>query len=547
VLALGGCPGEHTTSLQPAPAPADARSPVERGLALYQSRRCVNCHGAEGLGNLSSGGPRIVGRKTDQLETALVSPCEDPSAIFGCHPVKFPDLTEGQLAELEAYLAALAGNALEDRGPVCDDTPGYICTIAGNGVPGSLPGRQLARDQHLFWPQNVALDPQGRVVITDWNNYMIRRIEAVDCAVVQDGDGRIGLDCPIVNIVGNGGLGDSCSSAGDVIAAADASMNHPVGVLYDDLIPGQSNIILWGWHQWKIKYIPVDADGTTGQMYCLFGNSRGATPDGLPAGSSPNGQDGLTRFNLPSACVYDRARNFYISDQGNLRIRVIRPDGDDDLTSAEAFAASVRNNVVTTFAGGLLDETGNFRRTKPDYSDSGDGGPVSRCTFNVLSGFDAVPQMRLAMDNDRNLLYVADSENHRVRVIDLNVDPPTIDTFAGGGEDVVADYVPATHAKLHRPADVDLVPDGSGDLLITDTFNHCVRYVDFETRTIHTIAGIPGPDEGGYSGDSGPATQARLNEPGGSAIAADGTVYIADTLNHRVRRVNPLGRDARGR
>lgn len=516
-------------------------TPEERGRVLYQSHRCINCHGFDGLGtSVFPGAPRIVGRSAADLHYTLIDSCTLASSPTSCHPVLMPHLTEGQLSDLAAYLLALAGRTDFDPGPSCDDVPGNICTIAGNGVPGNrLVPLILAREQNLFWPQNVAIDPQGRVVINDWNNYTMRRIETEGCLEVADLEGRPGMDCPIVNLIGTGALGDSCSTEANPIQAVNASMNHPVGLMYDDFVPGQNNIILWGWHQWKIKYVPIDANGNSGEIYCLFGNDRGTGPDNVPAGYNFDGMLGPTRFNLPSSCVYDNVGNFYITDQGNLRIRIVLADEDDDNSSAEAFVRSRQNNIITNFAGGLRDELGGFVRTRADYSNSGDGGPVSQCTFNVSVGFDAVPQMRLAMDRDRDLLYVADSDNHRIRVIDLKNDPPTIDLFAGGGDDLAAQGVPAARAKLNRPADVDVAPDGSGDILITDTFNHCVRLVDFETRVIRTVGGVCGPDEGRYEGDGGPALQAHLYEPGGSTIALDGTVYVADTLNHRVRRVNP--------
>jgi cytochrome c553/DNA-binding beta-propeller fold protein YncE len=525
----------------------NAGTPAERGRVIYEGQRCINCHGFDGSGSPTfPGAPNIVGRTADNLQTALIEECEPPpdaSALGNCHPLKLPDLSPQQLDDLAAYLATLTPTVPVEPGPPCDSEPGRICTVAGNGVPGNrMIDGILARDQFLFWPQNVTLDPQGRVVITDWNNYLIRRIEATGC---RDGD------CPIVNIIGTSGLGDSCSTAASPVEATAATMNHPVGVLYDDFILGESNIILWGWHMWKIKYIPVNGDGTTGLMYCLFGNARGLSGDGMEAGFNFDGMGGPTRFNLPSSCVYDNAGNFYISDQANLRIRRVLADGDDLDTSAEDFVASRQNNIIETFAGGLLDAAGNTRRTLPDYSDSGDGGPAPMCTFHVQAGFDAIPQMRLALDRDRNLLYVADSENNRIRVIDLATN--IITTYAGGGDDLAADNVPATQARLFRPSDVDLDPAGSGDLLITDTFNHCARLVDFDTQTIRTVAGICNPvqtaeaDESPYySGDGGPATEARLQEPGGSYVADDpsnpGTyvVYIADTLNHRVRRVNGI-------
>jgi mono/diheme cytochrome c family protein len=541
VMAIAGCSGAsggRPSQNSNGPVDGSGQTAEERGRVLFQGQRCINCHGPDGRGSpLFPGAPVVVGRRVEDLRRQLIEPCDPEADITGCHPLKLPDLSEAQLADLEAYLASLANSAGQpDSGPPCDDTPGSICTIAGNGVSGNRAGQGvMAREQYLFWPQNVSLDPQGRVIITDWNNYMIRRIEPDGCRAVTDADGNpAGSDCPIVNIIGSSLLGDSCSNDAPLMAS-EARLNHPVGVLYDEL----GNIILWAWHNWKVKYVAVDASGNTGQIYCLFGNCRGFSGDGQAAGFNVDGREGPTRFNLPSSCVYDNGGNFYISDQANLRIRRVRADPDDDNSSAESFVQSHQNNIIETFAGGLLNEVGQTRHTLPDYSDSGDGGPAAQCTFNVQFGFDAVPQMRLALDRARNLLYVADSENHRVRVIDLNQEPPVIATFAGGGSDVVADGVPATDAKLFKPADVDIKPDGSGDVLITDTFNHCVRLVDFQTRTIRTVAGTCGAESRGYAGDGGPATQALLDEPGGSCIAADGTVYVADTLNHRVRRVNP--------
>jgi len=262
----------------------------------------------------------------------------------------------------------------------------------------------------------------------------------------------------------------------------------------------------------------------------------------MPAGWNFDGLGGPTRFNTPASAVRDRRGNWYVADQGNARIRIIRADADD-LPESAPFAEwveSLRNNVVESFGGGEpLSESGTSRVTRPDYSDSGDGGPISAATFRVDVGADAIPQMRLAIDVANDRLYVADTNNHRVRVIDLASDPPAIDTYAGGGTDLAAHGVDARQASLRHPRDVDLVPDGSGDLIITDTGNHCVRLVERRSQLIRTIAGVCGETSSGYEGDGGPATSAQLDEPGGSGVAADRTVYVADTQNHRVRRVNP--------
>jgi mono/diheme cytochrome c family protein len=505
------------------PIPRPELPLVDQGKSLFSSLRCANCHGPEGRGSeLFPGAPTLVGRTAEDLEVSLVKGCpaNDPS----CHPLKLTDITEHQRLALEAYFASLAGGSrLENPGPPCDATPGRICTIAGTGVAGNKrQANVLAREAFLFWPQNVTVDPQDRLVITDWNNYLIRRLEKTGCV---DGD------CPMVSLLGNGTLADECSTAARPVMARQTGNNHNITVDYDR----HGHLLLSGWHMWKIKLVEMLPQGEPGRVFCLFGNGRGFGGDGMAAGFG-----GPSRFNLPSAVVQDDAGNFYIADQGNVRIRKVSADADDvDVPDAAAYVASRQNNVVTTWIGGPLDAAGHPRRTSPDYSDSGDEGPIAGATLGVDIGFDATPQFRMAIDNPRKRLYIADSNNHRIRMVDMSVDPPIIRTAAGGGTNVTGSDIPATEARLNRPADVDLAADGSGDLLITDTYNHCVRLLDFKTQRVRTLAGVCGPDKGGYSGDGGPGTAALLFEPGGSYLARDRTLYIADTENHRIRKVNP--------
>jgi len=101
--------------------------------------------------------------------------------------------------------------------------------------------------------------------------------------------------------------------------------------------------------------------------------------------------------------------------------------------------------------------------------------------------------------------------------------------FAGDGG-------PATSAALNNP--FDLAFDAAGNLLFSDTFNHCIRRVDARTGIITTIAGT---GERGFAGDGGPATNALLNEPYGIVVDRAGTIYFADRLNRRVRRVDGSG------
>ena len=110
----------------------------------------------------------------------------------------------------------------------------------------------------------------------------------------------------------------------------------------------------------------------------------------------------------------------------------------------------------------------------------------------------------------------------------------TISTLAGTGEPGFAgDGGPALAAQLSNP--FDLAFDPEGNLVFSDTFNHCLRRIDARSGGIPTIAGT---GERGFAGDGGPATRARFNEPYGVTIDRAGTIYVADRLNRRVRCID---------
>jgi O-antigen biosynthesis protein len=133
-------------------------------------------------------------------------------------------------------------------------------------------------------------------------------------------------------------------------------------------------------------------------------------------------------------------------------------------------------------------------------------------------------------------LIVADSHNDRIRRVDRQTG--IITTIAGSGENGFdGDEGPATEAALNTPSAVAAAPNG--DLYIADTLNYRVRVVDAKTGLIHTIAGDGKPGEGQDVGDGGPATAAHLNMPGDVAIdTRTGDVYIADMHHNRVRKVD---------
>ena len=151
---------------------------------------------------------------------------------------------------------------------------------------------------------------------------------------------------------------------------------------------------------------------------------------------------------------------------------------------------------------------------------SGDGGSGTSARLTWPSG--------VSVDGGGNL-FIADSVNHRIRR--LAAGSGVITTVAGNGVGGFSgDGGPATSASLYYPHGV--VADGGGNLYIADA-NHRIRLVTVGTGVITTVAG---KGVAGFSGDGGPATSASLM-PRGLDVDAGGNLLIADTLNHRVRRL----------
>ncbi|PCH69110.1 MAG: hypothetical protein COC01_02140 [Bacteroidetes bacterium] len=129
-------------------------------------------------------------------------------------------------------------------------------------------------------------------------------------------------------------------------------------------------------------------------------------------------------------------------------------------------------------------------------------------------------------------IYIADRENHRIRLIDTS---GVISTIAGTGiSGFSGDGSLATAAQLTHPTDVHV--DATGNIYIADEGNNRIRLID-TSGMISTIAGTIS----GFSGDGGPATSARMYQPGAVYVDAEGNVYIADTYNHRIRLIDTSG------
>lgn len=195
---------------------------------------------------------------------------------------------------------------------------------------------------------------------------------------------------------------------------------------------------------------------------------------------------------------------------------------------AGAIATDSKGNVY--FASGPfvfeLDASGKLTVVAGNgtYGFSGDGGPATSASLSIPYG--------VALDGAHNL-YIADLYNQRIRKVDSS---GTISTVAGSGTyGFSGDGGPATSANLGSPDGVAV--DGAGNLYIADLYNRRVRKVD----TRGTISTVAGDGRYGFSGDGGAATNASLSNPTGLAIDAAGNLYIADSGNGRIRKVDTSG------
>jgi GT2 family glycosyltransferase len=192
------------------------------------------------------------------------------------------------------------------------------------------------------------------------------------------------------------------------------------------------------------------------------------------------------------------------------------------LRSAIVFALMILSVGASTF---ILREaaTGPVIGGRKGYA--GDYGPAIEAWLDSPNGI---------VVGGNGDIYFADSNNHTIRRIDAR-NNPEIEPVAGNhdlGGGFSGDNGPAIEAQLDTPDGVSIAPDG--DIIVADSHNDRIRRVDRQTRTIITIAGS---GENGYDGDDKPAVEAALNTPSAVAAAPNGDIYIADTLNYRVRMI----------
>lgn len=443
-------------------------------------------------------------------------------------------------------------------------TNGTISTVAGNGLPGYGGDGGPGAAAQLNAPYGLAADGSGVLYIADLGNNRIRKlapdgvISTVAPAaqwlsprnVAVDGTGnlyvaefdghrvrKIAPDGLITTVAGRGTAGLS----GDGGLAAAAQLAFPAGLAVDSA---------------GALYI---ADSSNGRVRKVVGATITTLQDGL---------------GLPTGLAFDRDGNLFIAESGNHRVQQLAATGQVS-TAMNAGSSDVRDVAIDAagriyIASGrsiLSVKSGGTANVIAGDTSSGDTGPAGTAHLNAPAG--------IAIDNVGNL-YIADQANNRIRKVsaagvistvagtaDQLSSPAAVAVDAAGdiyiadknhhrivqlinsgvfipiaGQGIAGfsgDDLPGTVALLASPSGVAL--DALGNLYIADTGNHRIRKLT-GAGIISTVAGT---GSRGFAGDDGQAAAAQLDTPRGVATDNAGNIYIADTGNHRIRKINTAG------
>jgi sugar lactone lactonase YvrE len=445
-----------------------------------------------------------------------------------------------------------------------DAVTGFITTVAGRGSGGAYtpdPTDTRAIAAQLNWVTGVAVDAQNNFYICDENDFRIRKV------TVADGT--------IVTVAGNGNNGTS----GDSGQATAATISNPYKLLVmsdGTIIFSQSdynNSFRKVAPSGVISTLITTTNGSPGGLWLdgsgnlfftsndgvekrtaggaistiISSNGNGYTGDGGPASAAK-------LWSYSSAITGDSQGNVYVLDPGNNVVREVLAsngtittfagsyynyyNGDQGQATAGFWTNPVSGSIAQDSARNIfIADTGENRIRRID----GSTGIITTVAGNGSSGFSGDGRKAIwaqfknltavTVDSSDNL-YVTDNTNGRIRRIDGTTGIVT--TVAGdGSQGYQGDGGQANLAQVYNPD--GLCVDASNNLYFCDTGNNVIRMIKHATNVISTVAGF---GQMGDSGDGGPATSAKLNQPRGVFVDPSGDIYIADSGNNRIRRVD---------
>ncbi|MCB9643756.1 MAG: SMP-30/gluconolactonase/LRE family protein [Myxococcales bacterium] len=437
------------------------------------------------------------------------------------------------------------------------DTKGNVTTIAGTGKEGYANGPASKAD--LDSPSGIAVDGQGRIFFAERGNHLIRMIDGMGRVVDFAGTGKSGFadgpanqaqfDTPYGIAFGKDGslyVADrenhrirKIDTSGNVTTVAgtgksglvngvgaQARFAKPHGIAVDD----QGNVYVADYGNAVVRKITA-----AGEVSTLAGDGTQGSKDGPAL---------MAQFDRPRGIALDAKGNLYVADEGSHQIRKIDTNGDVTTYAGSGSAGAQDGDAKTgTFnvpvdlvflSNGdlLIADLDNNRIRKVDtalqLSTLSGGpnkgfanGPINEALFNSPSG------LFFSKTGD---LYVTDEDNHAIRKI---TPAGEVSTIAGFGSAGFLDG-PGNQALFDSP--YGIVANSKGELFVTDRDNHRIRKID-ASGNVTTFAG---QDTAGLV--DGMGTTAQFNEPYGIAIDAQDNLYIADSGNHVIRKIDATGK-----
>ncbi len=417
---------------------------------------------------------------------------------------------------------------------------GNVSLFAGTGAPGFSGDGGPAIQAQLRSPYGIAIGPNGAIYIADLGNARVRRVNP---------DGRI-------DTVAGGGTRGASSSG---LVATELALQAPRNVAVDRA--GILSISDFADHRVlqlspEGRLLAVVGTGQLGSALDTVAASAAtlAFPAGLfaaPDGSlliADSGNHVIRRFsngilqmlkappgfiNLPVAVVADTAGNQYILSAGYDQVAWISANG----TSAQVVTGTTASRDLGIDGSGSLYIAGSsqIRRLSP-----GGASTILSNGIGTRFGGDGGPAAQALLSNPRDVQpdgqggwLIADTANHRIR----RISPAgVITTIAGTGEaGNSGDGGPATSAALHSPQAV--LADNGGSIYIADTGNHRIRRI----LPSGILLGVVGTGNAGLNGEAVAVINAQLSAPSGLALEPGGALLIADTGNNRVRRLGTDG------
>jgi len=337
-----------------------------------------------------------------------------------------------------------------------------ISTVLGTGHAGFSGDGGPAIEAKMRGPFGVVRGPDGFLYVCDTYNHCIRKIDSMGI---------------VTTVAGKGG---EKGYAGDDGSATKALLNEPYEVRFDEA--GDMYFVEMMNH--LIRKVEIK----TGQISTIAGTGdKGFSGDGGPAKKA--------RFNRPHSIQFGPEGNLFVCDIGNHRIRKI----------------DMKTGKIFTFSG-----TGKKEKTK-------DGGKISKVDLNGPRAIDVVG----------NTMWLALREGNAVYRLEL--DKGTIHHVAGTGKKgFTGNGGPAKKATLSGPKGIAVGP--KGNIYLADTESHSVRMIDLKTEKMELVAGDGKKGDGPEGKDPKKCRMDRLH---GVFVDEDGAIYIGDTNTHRIRVIRP--------